>query len=48
MKEPALRQPNMPGVVRKVVPLKKPLTKLNTPFGVVSSFISVLTAVLVL
>ena len=33
MKEPALIHPSIPGVVMKVVPLKKPLTRLNTPFG---------------
>ena len=41
MKEPALIQPIIPGVVIKVVPLKIPLTKFKTPNGVFSLSMSV-------
>jgi hypothetical protein len=41
MKEPALMQPIIPGVVMKVVPLKIPPTKLNTPDNVFSLSMSV-------
>ncbi len=46
MNEPAFMQPIIPGVVVKVVPLKIPLTKLNTPNGVYSLSMSVKIAVL--